>query len=73
MSQEIVDAVRRYAEQHYNDGGWDVVVECYDDADIAEVIGNVRSLDAAVKRFAPLIDIWSERQADARISSGEEV
>lgn len=36
--QEFIDAVRAHALEHYQDGGWDVIYECYDDAMIAEII-----------------------------------
>ena len=31
---EIVKAVRKYAMDHYEEDGWDYVVECWDDSDI---------------------------------------
>lgn len=65
-NREIVAQVRAYALEHYEDGGWDVIVEAYDDDQIAEVIGQVQSLKAAIKKFAVVIDVYSERQADAR-------
>lgn len=41
----LVAAVTEHAETPNEDGGWDVVVECYDDDEIAEVIG---------RAFAPI-------------------
>lgn len=35
---EMVAAVRAHALEHYEEGGWDFVVECYEDADILEAI-----------------------------------
>ena len=61
----VVAEVRAYAEAHYEDGGWDVVVEAYTDDEIAEVIGQVQSLKAAIRKFAVVIDVYSEKQADA--------
>jgi hypothetical protein len=71
--KELVEAVKDHAEQHYDEGGWDVIVECYDDAEIAEVIKGVRTVKGALARFAPLVSVWDERQTDARISAGEEL
>ena len=63
--QELVQAVKAYAHDHYNDGGWDVIVECWTDDEIAEQIGRTTSLAGALKKFAWLVDVWADRQADA--------
>ncbi len=77
-TQELGRAIKDHALVHYEDGGWDVVVECWDDAEIAETIGEAEAstiaeaLDAfapLIDAFAPLIDAWSDRQADARNSA----
>ena len=61
----LVAAVRAHAAEHYINGGWDVIVECYDDAAIAEVIGGARTVDAALAKFAPIIEVLTDRQAEA--------
>ncbi len=68
-TQELVRAIKDHALVHYEDGGWDVVVECWDDAEIAETIGEAGTIAEALDAFAPLIDVWSDRQADARNSA----
>lgn len=65
----LVQQVRQYAIEHYEDGGWDVIVECYTDDEIASQITGARTLSTALKRFDTLIDVWSDRQADARNSA----
>jgi hypothetical protein len=62
----LIAAVRAHAEANYDAGGWDVVVECYDDEEIAEVIGRARTLKGAIAKFATVIDVYSDRQAAAR-------
>jgi hypothetical protein len=52
-----VDEVKAYALEHYEDGGWDVIVECWSDDDIALALAD-NTLYAA-------IDIFADRQADA--------
>lgn len=47
---EMVQAVKDHAEEHYNDGGWDVIVECYDDEMIVEMIGRARTEDGAINK-----------------------
>jgi hypothetical protein len=62
----FVERVRKYAEDHYNDGGWDVIVECWDDAEIARVLDDVEGDEAkAWEIIDSLVDIWADRQADA--------
>jgi hypothetical protein len=63
--KQLIAQVRAHAEANY-DAGWDVVVECYEDADIDAQIGRARSLNGAIRAFADLVSIWNERQADAR-------
>lgn len=67
----LVEAVKAHATAHYNDGGWDVVVECWDDQQIAEQIVQCAAGDAtrAVDAFRGIVDVWADRQADARNSA----
>jgi hypothetical protein len=64
-TQPLIDAVKAHALAHYQDGGWDVIVETYDDGMIAEQIGKARTPAGAIRKFAPLVDVWADRQADA--------
>lgn len=68
VSQDLIDAVRTHAVAHYNDGGWDVVVECWDDDEIAEHLAehDAKTLDEAVAAFEPVVDVWADRQAEAQ-------
>jgi hypothetical protein len=65
---ELVEALKKYALDHYCDGGWDVIVECYGNAEISEILteDKCQTLEDAIKSFEPLVDIWADRQADAR-------
>lgn len=67
-NQALIDAVKAYALAHYDAGGWDVVVECFTDEEIAEQIGKARTLEGALKKFSDVVDVWADRQADARNS-----
>ena len=44
----LLAAVREHATAHYEVHGWDVVVECYDDADIIKIIGDARTATRAI-------------------------
>lgn len=72
ITDSLVQALKTHAMENYNAGGWDVVVECYTDREIAEILTekHATTLDEAIAAFATVVDVWSERQADARISAG---
>jgi len=47
----IVQAVREHAEDCYNQG-WDTIVECWGDDDIAGAIGDARTPHEAIDKIA---------------------
>ena len=63
--QELVEAVKAHALEHYQDGGWDVIVECYTDEEIAAEIGKARTVKGALAKFKDSVSIWADREADA--------
>jgi hypothetical protein len=49
----LTEAVKRHATQNYSQDGWDIVVECYSDDEIAALIGDAQTIaDAIVRVFA---------------------
>ena len=68
-TEVLVAAVQAYALAHYNEGGWDVVYETYEDAELAEAIGGATTLQGALAKLRPLVAIWADQQADARNSA----
>ena len=46
---EFIKAVKAYALQHYNRGGWDYVVECYSDSEIEDIIKTARTVAGAIR------------------------
>jgi hypothetical protein len=63
--QELVQQVKWHAEENYEKGGWDVIVECWDDEQIAEQIGRARTVEGAIKKFKDIVSIYEDRFADA--------
>lgn len=63
--QEMVAAVKKHAEAHYNDGGWDVIVECWSDDDIAAAIHRCTTANGAIALVSRIVGVYAERQADA--------
>ena len=62
--RELIAAIRNHANKNYS-RGWDVVVECYTDGEIADVIGRARTVKGALAKFSAIIDVVSDRQAEA--------
>lgn len=65
--EALIQAVLSFALSHYEDGGWDVIVETYERAEIAAVIERAGATTeaAAIDAFRPLVEVWAERQAEA--------
>jgi hypothetical protein len=43
--QDLIDAVRAHANANWGKDGWDFLVECWDDEDIARAVGNAKTPD----------------------------
>lgn len=69
LRRVLVEGVKAHALAHYEDGGWDVVVECWGDGQIAEHVKGARTIAGAVRRFEDVVSVWADRQADARNSA----
>jgi hypothetical protein len=64
----LAPAIYKYAEDHYTDGGWDVIVECWTLDMIEDYIieAGVCTFADAVKLFGDgVVAIWADQQADA--------
>lgn len=62
---DLIAFIREYAIAHYNEG-WDVVVEAYDDAQIAEVLGKTTTKKAALEAFAGIVGAFDEQRTAHR-------
>ena len=63
---ELIAAVRAHAETHYERNGWDFVVECYSDNDIAEILADrqITSKRAAIKEIGAGVRLQNERRTE---------
>jgi len=52
---EIAQAVYDHALKNYRHDGWDIIVECYDLAEIVEVMGNASTVSGAIKNVQRII------------------
>lgn len=82
---EMVQGVKDHALAHYDEGGWDVIVECYDDEQIADLLtqtdyettarrtltwGKARTVKGAIRKVErQVVGIYADYQADARNSA----
>lgn len=63
---ELVAAVREHARKHYEESGWDYVVECYSDADIVCAAGGATTAEAAIRNVGKLVRVLDERRRDVQ-------
>jgi hypothetical protein len=67
---EMIAAVRKHALKHYEEGGWDILVETYDDEEIIEVIKDCKNLDEAIKAVGEAVGVVADVRADVWGSGG---
>lgn len=60
----LVAAVRAHAHKNYGKSGWDYVVECWEDADIAQVIGNSKTEQGAIRAVHAVVRAQHSRRLD---------
>jgi hypothetical protein len=76
MSKHIA-AVRAFALANYNVDGWDILIETWDDDNIANAIGKARSESGAIdnvrKSLLVLNEVRQEAQAEAKEQSPEAI
>lgn len=65
---ELIKSVREYALAHYTVGGWDYVVEAWDDADIIEAIKGAKTPEAAIKSVEEVVKSLNDYREDIRNS-----
>jgi hypothetical protein len=66
FAQRIMERAIKY----YNDGGWDVIVECWTLEDIDAILAkNDGDEVKATADIEAIVDIMAEREADARNSA----
>ena len=63
--EQAIQALKKFALDHY-DKGFDVFVECYEDAEWSELFDESGSYTAALKSMKEAASVFADRQADAR-------
>ena len=64
---KLAEIVKAHALEHYEDGGWDVIMECWTNKEIQEHLEEAKATtpEEAIKAFQWLVNVYAERQADA--------
>ena len=66
MIDDLVFAVKMYARKHYEKDGWDIVVECYDDKELATIIGKARTVQGAIAKVKAHVGPQANYRAEIR-------
>jgi carbamoylphosphate synthase large subunit len=66
---ELVKAVKAHAVANYETGGWDYLVECYSDTEVAELIGGARTVKGAIKKVAKVMGIKNDYREDIQATA----
>ena len=63
---EMVKAVKAHAVAHYEEGGWDSIVECYSDEELAAEIeeSGATTPEEAISAVGEACGIWDERRRE---------
>lgn len=64
--KDLVAAVKAHALANYNKGGWDYIVECWEDEDIEEEIAGCRSAAGAIKKVGKCAKALGNYRAEVR-------
>jgi hypothetical protein len=67
--QDLVDAVRDYAVDHYEQAGWDIVVECYTDEELAAEIGRARTVKGAIRNVGAAVGVYDGKRRDIQATA----
>jgi hypothetical protein len=59
-------AIMQYATEHYNEGGWDMVVECYTVEEIDQETKDAATFDAALNIMRRIATLWHEMEQETR-------
>ena len=67
--QDLIDAVRAHAVEHYNEDGWDFLVECWEDWEIQAIVKGCRSEGQAIRKVRKQVRVLSDHRAEERASA----
>ncbi len=60
----LVQAVRQHATVNYTKGGWDIIVECWSNAEIADAIDDAKTEAGAIRNVARTANMLGDYRSD---------
>lgn len=66
QQKEWCDRVRKHALEHYNEDGWDVLVECWDDEAIMNAAGVCRNYEQFLANVREICSVMDDRRRDVQ-------
>jgi hypothetical protein len=62
----LVAGVKKHAKANYNDDGWDMVVECMEDSEIADEVVGCETVEQAIAKVGEIASLYDERRKDVQ-------
>lgn len=63
---QMAIAVYEHASRHYEKGGWDFIVECWTEAEIAVEVRSCRTYEGAIAKMGRIAKAQDERRQEVR-------
>lgn len=64
LTQVLVGAVRKYAVDNYEHDGWDYLVECWSDDEIARQMGGALTAETAIRKCKRTVKLLDDRRRE---------
>jgi len=62
--QDLVDAVRAHAIEHYNEDGWDHICESWEDWEILAVVKGSKKESQAIRKVKKQVRVLSDHRSE---------
>lgn len=59
-NKEFIEKIRKYAVEHYNEDGWDFLVETWEDSDVLDACEGYSSFEDAIKKIAKVLKVQDD-------------
>jgi hypothetical protein len=66
-AEDLLRAVKEHATAHYEEDGWDFLVECHSDAEIMQAIGKATTVPAAIRNAKQNLGLVEQAQQRAEV------
>ena len=60
----IIKALKKHALEHYDEDGWDYLIECFEDDDILRLIDGATTLPLAIEKAGRVLRVMDSRRKD---------